>query len=79
MGQWDLMNLGGHKQNLVPTRTQEKAAVTHKRLSQTCPRVSRSLLDSGLEAWVDSGLLQGQEYRIQQPWEARLAGISSFV
>ena len=35
--------LGGHKQNLVHTRTQEKGAVTHKRLSQTCLWASRSL------------------------------------
>ena len=35
--------LGGHKQKLVCTRTQEKGALTHKRLNQTCPWVSRSL------------------------------------
>ena len=34
--------LGGHKQNLVHTRTQEKGAVTHKRLTQNCLCVSKS-------------------------------------
>ena len=35
--------LGGHKQNLVPTRAQEKGAVTLQELIQTCLWVSRSL------------------------------------
>ena len=35
--------LGGHKQNLACTRTQEKRAVTPQDLTQTCPWVSRSL------------------------------------
>ena len=35
--------LGGHKQNLVPTRAQEKGAVTLQELIQTCLRVSRGL------------------------------------
>ena len=35
--------LGGHRQNLLCTRVQEKGAVTHKRLTQTCLCVSRSL------------------------------------
>ena len=35
--------LGGHKQNLLCTRTQEKGTVTPQRLTQTFPWVSRSL------------------------------------
>ena len=35
--------LGGHKQNLVHTRSQEKEQFSHKRLSQTCLCVPRSL------------------------------------
>jgi len=35
--------LGGHKQNLVRTGSQEKGAVTPQRLTQTCLWVSRSL------------------------------------
>ena len=34
--------LGWHKQNPVCTRTKEKGAVTPRRLTQTCPSVSRS-------------------------------------
>ena len=39
--------LGGHKQNLVHSGTQEKGAVTPKRLSQTCLWVPRSLWQRG--------------------------------
>ena len=45
------------KQNLVSTRTQEKGAVT---LQETEPDLPVSLQDSLVEAWVSSGLLQGQ-------------------
>ena len=44
--------LGGHKQKLVYTRTQEKGAVTPQDLFM-------SVQESLAEAWVDGGLLQG--------------------
>ena len=67
-GQWDLITkltqdwgnrqtLGGHKQNLVQTRTQKKGTVTPQ---ETDPDLPVSVLKSLAEAWVSSGLLQGQ-------------------
>ena len=50
--------LGGHKQNLVCTRTQEKGAVSPQ---ETEPDVPVCIQESLVEAWVDRGLLQGQE------------------
>ena len=47
--------LGGHKQKLVCTRTQEKGAVTPK---ETDPDLPGSVQESLVEAWVSSGLLQ---------------------
>ena len=49
--------LGGHKQNLVHTRTPEKGAVTPQ---ETDPDLPVSVQNSLAEAWVDSGLWQGQ-------------------
>ena len=49
--------LGGHKQNLVQTRTQKKGTVTPQ---ETDPDLPVSVLKSLAEAWVSSGLLQGQ-------------------
>ena len=49
--------LGGHKQNLVCTRTQEKGVVTPQ---DTDPDFLVSVQESPAEAWVSSGLLQGQ-------------------
>ena len=49
--------LGGHKQSLVCTRTQEKGAVTPP---ETDPELTVSVQDSPVEAWVNNGLLQGQ-------------------
>ena len=49
--------LEGHKQNFVHTRTQEKGAVT---LLETDPDMPVSLQESPVEAWITSGLLQGQ-------------------
>ena len=47
--------LGGHKKNLVCTRTQEKGEVTpHK----TDPDFPMSIQESLVEAWVSGGLLQ---------------------
>ena len=49
--------LGGHKQNLVHVRSQEKKAVS---LQETEPDLPVSVQGSLAEAWPDSGLLQGQ-------------------
>ena len=49
--------VGGHKQNLVCTRIQEKGAVTPQ---ETEPDLPMSVQESLAEAWVDSGLLWGQ-------------------
>ena len=67
--------LGGHKQNLVHTRTQKKEAVT---APETEPDLPVSVQESLAEAWVDSGLLQGQGHWLQQSWELCCAGISPF-
>ena len=48
--------LGGHKQNLVHTRTQEKGAVTPQ---ETDPDMPMSVQESLAEACVSGGLLQG--------------------
>ena len=47
--------LGGHKQNLVHTRTQEKGAVTTQETGQDLPMIVQESL---VEAWVGGGLLQ---------------------
>ena len=49
--------LGGHKQNLVCTRIQEKGAVTPK---DTDTELPVNVQKSPEEAWVNSGLLWGQ-------------------
>ena len=49
--------LGGHKQNLVCIRAQEKGAVTPLETDLDLPV---SVLESLVEALVNSGLLQGQ-------------------
>ena len=46
--------LGGHTQNLVHTRTQEKGAET---LQETDPDLPMSVQESPAEAWVNGGLL----------------------
>ena len=46
--------LGGHKQNLVHTRTQEKRAMTPQ---ETDPDLPMSVHESLAEAWVSGGLL----------------------
>ena len=48
--------LRGHEQNPVCTRTQEKGAVTPQ---ETDPDLPVSVQESPVEAWVNSGLLQG--------------------
>ena len=49
--------LGGHKQNLVHTRTKKKGAMTPQ---ETDPYLPVSVQESLAEAWVDSGLPWGQ-------------------
>ena len=49
--------IGGHKQNLVSTRTQEKGAVAPQ---DTEPDLPVSVQESLAEVWVNSGLLQSQ-------------------
>ena len=49
--------LGGHKQKLLHTRTQEKGAVTQQ---ETGPDLPVSVKESLAEAWVNSGLPWGQ-------------------
>ena len=49
-------NLGGQKQNLVCTRTQEKGAVTPQ---ETDPDLPGNFQESPAEPWVQGGLLQG--------------------
>ena len=51
--------LGGHKQNLVSTRTQEKGAVIPQ---ETDPNLPVNVQESLVEAWVSGGLLLGQEH-----------------
>ena len=51
--------LGGHKQNLVCTRTQEKGVVTPQ---GTEPELLVSVCESLVEVWVNSDRLQGQRH-----------------
>ena len=52
-----MQTLGGHKQKLLHTKTQEKGAVTPQEIESDLPV---TVQESPAEAWVDSGLLQGQ-------------------
>ena len=61
--------LGGHKQNLVRTKTQEKGAVTPQEID---PDLPVSVWESLAEVWVGSGLPQGRGT------EYNSAGISPF-
>ena len=54
--------LGGHKQNLVHTRTQEKGAMTPQ---ETEPDSPVSVQESLAEAWVSGDLLQGPGLWVQ--------------
>jgi len=51
--------LGGHKQNLVCTRTQKKGAVTQ---IETEPNLPVSVQESLGETWIDSGQPWGKEH-----------------
>ena len=48
--------LGGHKQNLVHNRTQEKGAVTPQGTDSDLPMSVQEFL---VEVWVSGGQLQG--------------------
>ena len=67
--------LGGRKHNCMCTRTQNKGAVTPQETEADLPV---SVQEALVEAWVNSGLPQGQGHWIQQSWEVPLAGISPF-
>ena len=54
---WGNRLLREHKQNLMCTKTQEKGAMTPK---ETDPDLPVNVQESLVEAWVGSGLLQGQ-------------------
>ena len=56
--------LGGHTQNLVCTRTQEKGAVTPQ---ETEPDLPVSVQESLAETCVYSGLLQGRGTECNSP------------
>ena len=49
--------LGGHRPNLVHTRSQERGAVSTR---ETEPDLPVSVQESPVEVWVDSGLPQGE-------------------
>ena len=49
--------LGGHKRNLVHTRTQEKGAVIPQEID---PDLPVSVQESPAEAYISGGLLQGR-------------------
>ena len=51
-------SLGGHKQNLVHTKTQRKA----ENPQETEPNLPASVGRSPVEAWVGRGLPQGQRH-----------------
>ena len=65
--------LGGHKQNLVHTRTQKKGAAAPQK---TEPDTPVSVLESLAEASVSSGLQRDHGHWQQQFWEAWHAGVS---
>ena len=56
-----MQTLGGHRQNLVCTGSQEKGAVSPQ---ETEPDLPVGVQVSPAEGWVDSGLLgvRGSEY-----------------
>ena len=63
---WDWkQTLGGHKQNLVCTGTQEKIAMTPQETESDLPV---SVQESLAEVWVNSGLPWGQGHWVQQSW-----------
>ena len=57
--------LGGHKQNLANTRTHEQGAVSSQTTEPDLPVSVQEPLEEA-EAWIESGLLQGQGHWIKQ-------------
>ena len=55
LGNSPVESTGGHKQNLVCTRTQDKGVVTPQ---ETDPDLPVSVQESLAEAWIGNGLLQ---------------------
>ena len=53
--------LGGHKQNLMYTRTKEKGAMTPQ---ETDPYLPVSVQESLAEVWLSDDLLQGQGHEV---------------
>ena len=53
-GETEKQTLGGHKQNLVHTRTQEEGAVIPQ---ETDPALPVSVHESPSDSWVNGGLL----------------------
>ena len=51
--------LGGHKQNLLHTRSEEKEAVSPQ---QTKPDLPVTVREASAEVWVDRGLPWGQRH-----------------
>ena len=72
-GLGEIETLGGHRQNLVSTRTQGKGAVTPQK---TEPDLPVSVWESPAELSFDSGLLQGQDHWQQQSCQVQCVGIS---
>ena len=54
--------LGGHRQNLLHTRTEEKGAVTPK---ETNPDLPVNVQETPTEAGIGSGPLQGWRHSVQ--------------
>ena len=69
-------SLGGYRQSLVCTKTQEKATTD---LQGAEPDWPGSVCKSPVQVWADSGLLQGQTHWPHYSWEAPCAGISLLV
>ena len=59
-------HFGGHKQNLVCPRTQEKGAVTPQETDTDWPV---SVQESPAEAWVSGGLLKGAMNIAVHAWD----------
>ena len=72
---WETETLGGHKQNLMCTRTQKKGAVYPQEKE---PDLPMSVQEFPAEALVDGSLPQGQGLWQQQSWEPQWAGKSPF-
>ena len=68
--------LGGHKQNLVCTRTQKKGAVTPLK---TDPDLPIHVQKSQAEAWVGGGLLQGAVSVAVHAWHLLKGVIVIFI